>query len=123
MARSRRAIPANTPDQEAQRAENRSHGRHAAPAHQPEHAADGPVERLYHVLSRRGVFGHPQGAVASLKLTDGQASALMAAGHIAPADTPVAPVAAYAAPPAPEESEETGTTPEDNNDADTNSAE
>lgn len=117
----RRAIPANSPEREAQRAANRAEGRHAAPAHQPEHAAEGPVARWYHILSSKTVFGHSRGERAELTLTDAQASALMAAGHIAPADVPAAPVAAPAATPAPEESEETGATPDDN-DAD-NSAE
>lgn len=118
----RRAIPANSPAQEAQREENRSHGRHAAPAHQPEHAAEGAVERWYHIISSKTVFGHKRGERAALTLTDAQANALMAAGHITPADAPAAPVAAPAAAPAPEQSEDTGTTPDDH-DADTNSAE
>lgn len=121
MARSRRAIPANSPDKEAERAAHRAEGRHAAPVHQPEHAAEGPVTRWYHILSSKTVFGHSRGERAELTLTEDQASALMAAGHITPADASAAPVAATAAATAPEQSEETGATPEDN-DAD-NSAE
>lgn len=117
----RKAVPQNSPEQEAQRAANRAAGRHAAPAHQPEHAAEGPVARWYHIISSKTVFGHTRGERAELTLTDAQASALMAAGHITPADVPAAPVAADAAATAPEQSGETGTTPDDN-DAD-NSAE
>lgn len=119
----RRAIPANSPEREAQRAANRAEGRHAAPAHQPEHAAEGPVARWYHILSSKTVFGHSRGERAELTLTDAQASALMAAGHITPADEPTAtapaPVLSFTAVVTPPE--ETGATPDDN-DAD-NSAE
>lgn len=114
----RKALPP-TAAQEAERAAHRAEGRHAAPAHRPEHAAAGPVKRWYYILSHRGVSGHPQGARAELELTDGQASALMAAGHIAPADAPA--VTEAPAPVVPEQSEDTGATPDDN-DAD-NSAE
>lgn len=105
MARSRAAIPP-TADQDAQRAANRAAGRHARPAEQPQHAAEGAVSRWYHVLSHRGVHGHVQGERAQLALTDAQASALVTAGHIIPVDESAPVVAAEPAP------VETGTTPE-----------
>jgi hypothetical protein len=90
----RRALPP-TAEQEAQRAANRAEGsRLAAPVERVEYAVTEAVARWFYVVSRRGVFGHAQGEHAELTLTDGQAAALVAAGHISdsPAPAVVEPV-------------------------------
>lgn len=110
----RKALPPTAQDVAA-RAAHRAEGRHAAPAHRPEHAAEGAVSRWFHIVGSKAIFGHAPGTRAELALTDSQANVLMNAGHIAPADAPAAPVAAVAAPAAPEVAEDTGTTPEANN--------
>lgn len=110
----RKALPPNARDVAA-RAANRAEGKHAAPAHRPEHAAEGPVSRWFHIVGEKTIFGHAPGTRAELTLTDSQANVLMNAGHIALADAPVAPVAATAAAYAPETAEDTGLTPDDNN--------
>jgi hypothetical protein len=86
----------------AQREDNRSGGRHAAPPEHAKHAAPGALKRWYYVVGSKAIFGHKQGAHVELELTDAQANVLMDAGHIAPADPPAAPVAAPAATTAPE---------------------